>query len=247
MKKTTFFLVSLTAFCFSVIALTPASLVYTAFHDRIITELPDLSLKKIEGTIWNGKSKIKFRQFPIVDAAWQLNPLSLVTLTVKSTVTVTAVGLQGKFEMSVNRDGITIKILNAIIEDQYLNEITVPYGLDLSGDINLSATHLYFDKQWLTKAEGELIWGGGIVHIQNPERIYTANLPALKGHLSLVDNICIVDVKESDKTMMQIYIKPDGWAKVAINYALIDLINIPLPIAAIANEDPAIVLEEKIL
>ncbi len=61
------------------------------------------------------------------------------------------------------------------------------------------------------------------------------------------ENIWKLDVKESSESMMQIHIRSDGWAKSLINYAFIDLINLPLPTSTRAGEDPAIVLEEKIL
>ena len=247
MNKTNIFLISVTAFFLSLIAMTPASLVYTALQDEFFDALPDLSVKIVEGSIWNGSSELKFRNFPATNAIWQLSPLHLLIMSANSSVTISALGLYGKFAMTISPKGTSIKNLNAIIEDRYLNDITIPLGLDLSGEINLVEIHLEFDKQWITEASGELTWDGGIVHIQTPEKIHTVTLPPLQGHLSLVGNICELDIKESDETMMQIQIKPDGWVKVAINYAFIDLTNIPLPTIASVDGDPALILEEKIL
>ena len=247
MNKSTFFLISFTAFFFSVAAMTPASLVYNTFQASITDALPGLSIKKVEGSIWKGKSNIKFQQLPSINVAWEVAPLHLLTLTVKSSVTAEGLGLYGKFDIAITPKGISIINLNGIIQNLHLNKITIPYGLDLSGEINLIKINLSFDKKWLKEADGKLTWGGGIVHIQTPEKIHTVNLPALHGQIYMDENIWKLDVKESSESMMQIHIRPDGWAKSAINYAFIDLINLPLPTSTRASEDPAIVLEEKIL
>ena len=73
------------------------------------------------------------------------------------------------------------------------------------------------------------------------------NLPALEGLLSQENQTVKLDIYESGNSLMQIEIEPDGWARVAINYALVDLANLPLPVGNGARINPAIIVEEKIL
>ena len=247
MNKTTLFLIALSAFLVFVITTTPASLVYSSFQEKISDGALGLAISQVEGSIWQGQGDFHFRQFPVITGDWQLSPLHLLAATARSSITLKADGLNGVFDFSLTPRGGSINNLNAVVQDSYLNEITTSYGLDLSGEVQLEQANLSFNQSRLTALEGELHWSGGIVHIQTPEKIHTVNLPALDGRLSLEDANFKLDIKESGNSLLQIHIRPDGWAQVAINYAFMDLANLPLPANASAGDDPAVVLEEKIL
>ena len=91
------------------------------------------------------------------------------------------------------------------------------------------------------------------MHIQTPQQIHTASLPPLKGQIYQQERTLRLDVRGAELDLMSVQIKPDGWAIVAINYALLDLTDIPLLADAAERrekpdrENPAVVLEEKIL
>jgi len=247
MKKTTVFLISFMAFLLFVVSMAPASLVYRTIQGKINNSLSDLVIIRLDGSIWKGQGEIKYREFPAFIGTWKLYPFHLLALTAKSYIKIKTNGLNAEFHLEINHQGGSVNSFNAVVQDHYLNEVTIPYGLDFSGEVMLLNGRLGFDQNWLTEIEGELTWDGGIVHIQTPDKIHTVNLPPLRGHLSMEKTILKLEVSESGHTMMKIHIRPDGWAKVAIHYSFMRLANLPLPVISGAGEDPAIVLEEKIL
>ena len=247
MSKSALALIAIVAFLVFMVAMTPAALVYNTLRDNTLSTAPDIAISNVEGSIWKGRTDVQFKHFPIITGSWQLSPLHLLAATARSSMTFNAQGLTGNAVIALNSQGGTVHQLSAIVQDTYLNPITVPYGLDLSGEVQLTDVNFGFDQHWLTAAEGKLNWNGGIVHIQTPEKIHTVNLPALEGLLSQENQTVKLDIYESGNPLMQIEIEPDGWARVAINYALVDLANLPLPVGNGARINPAIIVEEKIL
>jgi len=247
MNKLVLFLVGLIAFLVFVAAMIPASLAHRSFQEEIANAVPDLSIHAVDGTVWQGQGEFQFRQFPTINAAWDVATTALLIASLESDLVLTGEGLDGNLTFSFDSEGGSARNASLNIQDDYLNEITVPYGLDLSGEVQLEKANVSFNQTWLTEVEGQLRWSGGIVHIQTPEKIHTVDLPALEGQLSMEDSIVNLDIRESGNNMMHIKVKPDGWAEVSINYAFMDMAGLPLPANARTGSDPAIILEEKIL
>ena len=253
MRKSVGALIALITFLAFFVAMMPAAFVYNFFQDKISRVIPDVNFNSFEGTVWSGKSYVQIKHFPIVTCTWKISPLALFKAHIESSLSFSSNGLTGSADISVSNKGADIDNLSAVARSNYLNQFTIPYGLDLSGNIQLSNANLSFDNEWLTDSEGELTWQGGIVHIQPPQQIHTASLPPLKGQIYQQERTLRLDVRGAELDLMSVQIKPDGWAIVAINYALLDLTDIPLLADTTERrekpqrENPAVVLEEKIL
>ena len=253
MRKSVGALIALVTSLAFFVTMMPAALVYNFFQDEISSVIPDVKFNGFEGTVWSGKSYVQLKHFPVVTTTWKISPLALFNARIQSSLSFSSNGLTGSADISLSSKGADIDNLSAIARSNYLNQFTIPYGLDLSGNIQLSNANLSFDNEWLTDSGGELTWQGGIVHIQTPQQIHTASLPPLKGQIYQQDRTLKLDVRGAELDLMSVQFKADGWAIVAINYALLDLTDIPLLAHAAERtekpdrENPAVILEEKFL
>ena len=249
MNKSIYVLTAVLTFLVFMIIMIPASWVVSVAGEDLTGSIPDLQIGALNGTIWNGSGDMQYRDFPPFAVSWQLDALPLLLGTLSTTVQIEADGLQASFQALLSRSGGEIQNAVATIQSSYINQVTVNYGLDLSGTFDLSQASTSFDQQWLTSLDGEINWPGGMVLIETPQQINRVELPPLTGRLKLEEGIILLDVTSRNSDLIAIRIKPDGWAEVAISYAFMALANIPVPGAANGSlrVEPAVLLEEKIL
>lgn len=246
MNKLLLTAIGFVAFVVFIIAMTPASFVHSALEDELAQNLPELQLHNIHGTVWQGEGTLDLYHLPPLDVSWYVPILSLVTGDINTHVKLQANGLSATMEIELDTSGGLVNNLSANVSSDYLNQVTAEYGLDLSGEVQIDDAMVSFDRSWLSGADGKMNWTGGIVHIQTPEKVHTVRLPSFDGVLSMDGNRLRLVVQQSETPMLDIEVKPDGWATVNVEQALVDIAQLPLPAAA-PDEGPVIVIEEKIL
>jgi hypothetical protein len=248
MNKLLYLLLGTIAFLVFLVVMAPASSVLRIADDEFRQQLPELRLAGISGSIWEGSGTVQYRQFPAVAVNWKLSPLPLLSRAVASSASFTAEGLDAEIQSYVSTDqsaASTISYATALISGDYINQVTLNYGLDLSGEFKLTNARATIRGQWLSDLDGILNWSGGIVHIETPQQLHTVKLPPMVGNLTLDGDNVLLNITADTDEMIRISIKPDGWAEVAVNYAFMDLADLPLP-GGTADSDPAILIEEKI-
>ena len=249
MSKLGYLGLGILAFASFLLFMAPAGNLYQLVQEDVEKLMPDAALTAIEGSVWNGQGDLYFRHFPVIEVSWNLAALPLITGSADVDAELRAAGLDLRLSADADAQSGSISDVRGNISSEFLNPITVPYGLELSGDIHVSHANIKFDPQWLTAADAELNWDGGIVHIQTPEKIHTTRLPPINGKVSMAGANLVIDVTGNDENLMKITVKPDGWAVVTVAYALTDLAGLPLPGSEETTDRslPAITLEEKIL
>lgn len=230
-----------------VAVMAPASLLIGLLRDDITQAVPALKIGHVSGTIWNGTATVQYQNFPPADLDFSIAFLPLLTGSLDTAITLTGDGLDARFDGEFANEGGRITQLNAIIASHYINAVTIGYGLDLSGEVVVSDANLAFDRQWLTALTGQINWSGGIVHIENPAQFYSVKLPPVNGELAMDgQNLQLVLAAESE--LLNIRLKPDGWAEVGVSYAMMALAELPVPGNPPADSSkPALLLEEKVL
>ena len=246
MNKLTYLLIGVITFLAFLIIMAPAATVVSAFEDDLQASVPGMTLTGIRGSLWQGESDLSYGKLPPVLLNWELSALPLLTGTANTHLEFSGTGLSAEVDGAFSDAGGEISQLNATITGDYLNQVTIDYGLELSGEVQLTETSLGFDQQWLTHASGRLTWSGGIVHIETPQQIHTVKLPPLDASVSMSDRDLIMQVTEAGREMMNIAVRQDGWAKVDISYTFMEMVNLPLP-GGILSDGQAVTLEEKIL
>lgn len=248
MSKLSYFVIGLVCCLAFIVVAAPASTIWLIVGDDIQRSLPQVRIHAVEGSLWNGSSEIQFQSFPPARVTWKIAPVSLLLQgQVTTTLSANADGLRILLEGDFSNSGSTISRAEATISSDYINHVTLDYGLDLSGDFQLESFNAKLKDRWFEDVEGHISWSGGIVHIETPAQIFSSNLAPLIGKLSQDGRNIRLNVTANGTDMLDITLKPDGWAGIRISYAFLAAANLPLPPGSDDREEPAILLEEKIL
>ena len=253
MRKLAYAAVAVVTVTLFVIVVAPAQTVWSFIADDVQSSVPQLKIANISGSVWEGKGDMQFQSYPVVRIDWRLAALPLLIGNASADINASAEGfsaaLQGVFSQDSSTISFDISFAEATIGSDYINQVTLQYGLDLSGDFQLRLTNAVFADGWLTSVSGAISWPGGIVHIEMPGQIHTSKLPPLNGILSLEDDSILLKVTNRELEMMNVRLKRSGWAEVAVSHAFIRMANLPLPPGSESTDslEPAFLLEEKIL
>lgn len=246
MNKLIYLFIGLLAFLAFTLAMAPASLLLGFASERLA--MPAVTGLQVEGTLWNASGELQLLALPVMQFKAGLSPLPLVTGTARTELALEATGLAGNMRGRFKNNGAEIDELTLVVTGEFLNHLTRQYGLELSGQFDLSDIRATVAGNWLTGIQGRLQWTGGRVLIQTPVETHLAELPPLKADLALQgDQLMLpIEIAGSGAPVIDIRLSRDGWAAVAVRHAFLEIAGIPAP-AGISGEDPAILIEEKIL
>lgn len=245
MNKLLYVFAGLIAFLGFIVVMAPASIALSLASDQL-KRVPDLNIGQVEGRIWSGSAQIQYRQFPAT-LSWNLSPIPLVTGRVAADVDVRGQGLDASFHIIASDTSGTITDVRAVVDSSYINQVSVVYGLELSGEFTLVAKSVTFIDRWLSEVDGRLNWPGGIVHIETPQQLHSVDLPALRGDLSMQGDHLQMTIDGPEARFIDLALKPSGWAEVGISFDFMQLAGLPMPGNPADSGGPAVVLEEKIL
>lgn len=246
--------VGVLSFLVYIIYSAPASIAVNMMEEDMKLNAPDIQLGQTTGTFWNGDQELQYRQFPPINLAWDLSVLPVFTGRIDSETQLTGDGVEATFDLTASGNQGAISNLTGSVGSRYLNQITIPYGLDLSESVAIQTLDTTWENNWLTALSGNLNWPGGIVHIETPLALLSIKLPTLSGKLSMEGSDARLHITDAGNELMNIRLKKDGWAIVAINYPLLEMIGMPFQFAPPApagtartkESVPALVFEEKV-
>lgn len=225
--------------------MAPASLLVAIVGDDL-REVEHLAVGNVSGRIWQGEAEFQYRTFPPAVMAWELNVLPLLTGSISGPVTLAGDGLDARFDAVLNAQHGRFSSLDASVQSSYINDVTVRYGLDLSGGFRLEGAGLQVTDGWIDVLDADLSWTGGIIHIETPEQIRTVKLPPLRGNLYMAGEDAQLMLYDGDTGLMEITLAKTGWVRVEIAWALLFLTGISVPGSPTSAEEPAVILEEKV-
>ena len=246
MNKGFYLAIAIIAFTIPIVVMAPASIVTGLFGDTVRRNIPGLKIGATQGRIWQGSIELQYQRLPAVTVSWKMAALPLLNGKVSTLIELNGGGLQLEMGAMASTSGGSLDNINGTIESRFINAVSVGYGLELNGVLELSSINMSFDQRWLTALKGVTNWPGGIVHIETPEQFYSVKLPALTGQLSMKDSNAMLDVASGTSTLLTLSLKPDGWSQTSVSYMLTDMAGLPLPNGYQDTTGPAFVLEEKV-
>lgn len=246
MKLFLYVATAIASFLAFLVVFAPASLVWSLISEEVVNRLPDLQVHQISGTIWDGESEIQFRQLPSSALTWQLSPLALASATARIHITVQGQGHSLQGQITLDRTSVTLQALNGQINSGYINALSEPFGLAFAGDLEIRDLGVNVERQEITSSHGTVHWTGGDIVLNASTQPETISLPPLDGELYFMNQQIILDVTYQHLMLLQILLKKDGWAEVAVRGRLLDMANIPLAEGSDPDET-ILLLEEKIL
>ncbi len=246
MSKLFYVIAGIVTFLVFLLVMAPASLVVATAEDQL-KQVPDLKIGEVSGRIWSGSAQIQYQQFPAM-VTWNLSALPLLVGRLSADVQLREQGLDANFHVSASGTEGTVSDAELLVDASYINQISISYGLDLSGQFSVSEADVSFNNQWVTSAAGILEWPGGIVHIETPQQLYSVDLPPLNGDLSMDGDNLRLAIDGTGERMLDLTLKRSGWVEAGVSYAFMELAGLPLTgNTTSSREEPAVLLEEKIL
>lgn len=232
-----------------VIVTAPAATVWSMIGSDIETALPGMKISNLKGSVWNGEGLVQFQSFPTTSIDWRLAALPLLAGNAAFEISARASDFDADVSGVVTGHSGTINDATVTIGSEYINSVTLDYGLDLSREFHIEIDGATFADGWPTAVEGNIRWPGGVVHIETPEQVHTVRLPELTGDLFMDEGKIHLNVVGDDEPLIDVSLNRTGWAEVGITYAFMRLANLPLPTGSESQgtDEIAILLEEKIL
>lgn len=246
MKLLLYIATALLSFLVFLVIFAPASSAWSLVSEDVYNRVPDLNVFRVGGTIWDGQGEIQFRQFPTSALNWQLSPAKLINSTANFHFTAEGQGHSLQAEAALTRSSGALQSLKGSISSDYINAMSEQFGFTFSGELEIQALELTFDRQWITSASGSVHWTGGRILLNASANPQVIQLPPLDGELYFRDQQLILDITYEQLVLMQIILKEGGWAEVAVKGRLFDIANLP-SLDASDPDETILLLEEKIL
>ena len=227
--------VSILAYFVFLLAMFPLNIAYKLLNPQ---GLP-VKIVSVSGTLWNGQLVLKPAMVGQINLNWELSPSSLLMGEVDSQFSVKGAQLEGKGQISVALNGdVTLSELSAYVNASLINKPLRSQKVNVNGDVELIQANIVFnmkDKQ-TSLANGRLVWAGGDVQYPKGRTKKSANLPMLVADISSSNGELLVQVHtEEGQNVAKGNLKTDGWASIAIQKRMIDLIGEPWPNKATAD------------
>lgn len=242
-----FILYGLTAvFSFMIILIirAPANFAWQMIRDDI--HVPELTIYSVGGTVWNGKTRIGFRDFPVSDLTWNLALWPLFNGAADMVIDVKGIGHEIHSNVTLRDNSGRLDNLRGILDSEYINQAGRRLGLQFSGELLLEEINIVSDGAWFTEMQGSIHWTGGQMLYRESIGFSSVTLPPLEGKLDLLADRLSLVISQQDLPLLTITLKRDGWAKVALKARLFDLVNLPWPNGNSAD-DTVLIIEENIL
>ena len=222
----------------------PANFAWQMIRDDI--HVPELTIYSVGGTVWNGKTRFGFRDFPVSDLTWNLAPWPLFNGTADMEIDVKGDGHDFQSNVTLRDNSGRLDNLRGILSSEYVNRAGRRLGLQFSGELLLEEINIASDGAWFTEMEGLMHWTGGQMLYRNSVGFSSVTLPPLDGKLDLVAGLLTLVISQQDLPLLTITLKRDGWTTVALKARLFDLVNLPWPNGNSAD-DTVLIIEENIL
>ena len=244
MKISAYILIAALTFSGFLVVFAPASLVWSTVQGDVTKAVPDLSVIKMGGSIWHGKSEIQFRQFPLSKITWEISPLKLLRGAESISITADGHGHSLDIEALITPSEGQVELLEGEFGSSYINSISEPYGLTFSGDLIIDKVSFVASKDEIKDASGTVHWSGGRVIVAGKDQ--PLDLPPLDGKLFFEKQLLTFDVTFEQASLLRISLNKQGWAHIAIKGRFFDIANLPRPDGT-SPDETILLLEEKIL
>ena len=227
-KSRKIWIVSVLAYIVFLLAMFPINIAYQLLAPK---NLP-VQVVAVSGTLWNGEVIFKHALSGQVQLGWQLSAFDLLFGQINSDLKVKSSQLEGQGQVFISLLSGDIKIAHtqAFVNAALINKPLRNQRVSIQGDVELNDTNIVFnwhDKQ-TSVANGRLLWMGGDVKYPKGRTSKNANLPMLVADISSSDGELLVQVNtEEGLVVAKANLKTDGWASVAVQKRMVDLLGEP--------------------
>lgn len=242
-----YILIAVVCYLVTLLATVPLNLVWSQLKPHA-ENLP-FQVRQVSGTVWSGQSTINMPQVGNVQANWQLLPSLLLFTESELRLTVQAQGLDLKAKVFVDTEQVRFEQTSGHLNSQLLRPALAAARVKLAGDFELTNFQLTanYKQPEILAAQGRILYSGGDVSFPIDGKMISSTVPLIIGDIQQQeDKVTLELVSEEQLSLGQGFLKPDGWAGIAIKRRFLDTIGQQWP--GKANEDDVIFeVSEKVL
>ncbi len=206
-----------------IVWLAPASLLR-----RVTNEVPGLDIVNTTGSLWHGQGTIVLQGEGVGALNWRLNPVRLLALELGYEFDFTGrdTNLRGTFTAGVGRLEMSG---TGLLGNQSLNYTLAPYGVTLSGDIQVDRFNSIWRRGSMESLDGLLGWNGGPVSWSTASGPGSATLPAMQTRLEGAAGTLngVIAPTDGQTPVVQGSLLADGTLQVGMTMLLMRLLGIP--------------------
>lgn len=234
-------------FCTFVVVFAPASLVWRMAEQQVLRQVPDLHVLRVGGTVWSGKADLAYRQFPTSELSWTVSPMPILGGEIDTTLELRGEGHEFVTAASISQQAAVIQSLVGYVDALYINRVSQPQGLTFAGRVDVRNLNVVSDLVWVQQASGEIYWPGGkIISRTRAAGTRVFDLPAIQGDISMRGEVISLNLHHANQTIVEIFLKRDGWVTVAVKARLFEIANLPWP-AGSSPSDTVLEFQEQII
>jgi len=236
---------ALLSFSVFLVLFAPAGIAFRFVKDDV-ARIPETTVYRVGGTVWEGGADIQYRDFPTSTLRWTLAPIPLMKGLADFHITIGGLGHELDGGLLTDGHNSQLSMLNGFVTSEYIDQVSAQYGLRISGNFAVNEVDLTVENDWFTTMEGDLSWTGGQVLYPVAGGSQAINLPALDGKLAIEDRQLTLNVQHNRLPVLSIFLGRDGWARLEFYAQLFVLADLPLP-EGTNTTDIVLTYEEKIL
>lgn len=210
-------------------------------------QLQPISLHDINGTIWQGNARFQLPMVPDSFVSWDVNVSHLLAGEL-----MISFDLEGKFhqvsgDMLITTNRIRLVGIEGRIQADAVNPKFAEFGLQTTGELTVSDVNATIEKQWFSSINGGMNWSGGQVVYATSREVQTFELPPIGGNLIMDNGDLTITLTDSGgpHSLIEIVLRPDGWATMRLKGRLFRLAAVPWPGEPQDQED-VLEIEEKL-
>ena len=227
-----------------VVALAPASLL-----DMALERGGEADLTQVQGSVWQGQGQLTIRGTALGQVRWEMQPLTLFAAYPTFDWQRDGPGHRLQGEAGAGFSTRTV-LVSGTVSSESVNTWLAPYLITIEGDTQVSAVQIVQShQQSISHLSGDVEWEGGQVTYQLSGLSNQSFLPPLAAKLTPNDAgspSAVVTQKGAATPLIQATLQPDGFAKVGLTKAFLQILGTPWP-----GNDPetrvVIEVEEKII
>jgi len=215
----------LLSFVITLIATVPVGVAINGLQKFGNVRLP-ITVSETRGSIWDGSIQARLPTVGSTYISWDMEGLKLLT----GQLAVSFFVENDYFEFT-GEGGISLTLkgsfqLDGVVEGAIAPLVAADYRAVVPGRITVKDVAITASTSEVLSATGSIDWPGGVVSYQQFGRPSTLNVPAIIGRVAVAEDGGLavpVTTAQGDEALMDLGLKPDGWAKAAVRQRLVNL------------------------
>ena len=132
---------ALISFSIFLVLYAPAGIAFRFVKDDV-ARIPDTTVYRVGGTVWDGTADIQYRDFPTSMLHWNLAAMPLIKGLADLHLTISGLGHELAGQLTTDGQNSHLSTLNGFVSSDYIDQVSAQYGLRISGTFEVNEVDL---------------------------------------------------------------------------------------------------------